>query len=103
MMTGRPTSSPTVSASSREWAMPLAGTPSPIPVMATLKRSRSSAVAMASALAPMSSTPKSSSTPRSLRAMARFSAVWPPRVGSSASGRSRSTMAATTSASGGST
>ena len=34
----------------------------------------------------MSSTPKRSSVPSSLSALARFSAVWPPRVGSSASG-----------------
>ena len=49
--------------------------------MAVLKRSRSSAVEMASALAPISSTPKASRTPRSDRAMARLSPVWPPRVG----------------------
>ena len=39
-------------------------------------------------LAPISSTPYFSSTPRSCSAIAAFSAVWPPRVGSSASGRS---------------
>ena len=39
-------------------------------------------------LAPISSTPYFSSTPASASAMAAFSAVWPPRVASSASGRS---------------
>src|SRR5207237_950753 len=86
----KPTSSPTWPASSSVRATPEAGTASPIPVMAALKSSRSSAVRMASAEAPMSSTPPASSTPRSWRAMARFSAVWPPRVGRRASGRSRS-------------
>ena len=54
---------------------PDAGTPSPISIMAALKRSRFSAVRMASALAPMSSTPKRSSTPRSDSSMARLRAV----------------------------
>jgi hypothetical protein len=45
---------------------------------------------MASILAPISSTLKRSSTPASDSSMARFSAVWPPMVGSNASGRSRS-------------
>ncbi len=54
---GKPMDSPMASASSSEWAKPEAGTASPISPMADLKRSRSSAVAMASALAPMTSTP----------------------------------------------
>ena len=54
-MTGRPTAPATARASSIVWAMPLAGTSSPISTIAALNRSRSSAVAMASALAPMSS------------------------------------------------
>ena len=63
--------------------------------MATLNSSRSSAVRMASALAPMSSgVPGMSTAPRSTSCMARFRAVWPPRVGSTASGRSRSMIAA---------
>ena len=95
--------SPMATASSSEWAKPDAGTASPISCMAALNRSRSSAVAMASALAPITSTPYSSSTPRSARAMVRLSAVWPPSVGSRASGRSRSMMAASTSGSSGST
>ena len=90
-------------ASSREWAKPEAGTSSPISCMAALNLSRSSAVAMASALAPITSTPYWSRTPRSARVMVRLRAVWPPRVGSRASGRSRSMMAASTSGSNGST
>jgi hypothetical protein len=39
------------------WAVPEAGTDRPISIIARLNRSRSSAVAMASALAPISSTP----------------------------------------------
>ena len=52
------------------------------------KSSRSSARRIDSALAPISSTPNSSSVPSSASVIARFSAVWPPSVGSSASGRS---------------
>ncbi len=37
--------------------------------------------------APINSTPYRSSTPCSCRATAAFSAVWPPSVGSTASGR----------------
>ena len=44
---------------------------------------------MASTEAPISSIPSSSSTPASCSSMARLSAVCPPSVGSSASGRSR--------------
>jgi hypothetical protein len=44
---------------------------------------------MASMLAPISSTPNLSSTPDSCSATAVLSAVCPPRVASSASGRSR--------------
>ncbi len=82
--------------------MPEAGASRPISAMATLNCSRSSAVAMASALAPMSSTPKRSSTPVSTSSMARLSAVCPPSVGSSASGRSFSMILVSTSTSSGS-
>lgn len=54
----------------------------------SLKSSRSSPLLMASTLAPMSSTPYSSRVPDSCRAIAVLSAVWPPRVGRRASGRS---------------
>jgi hypothetical protein len=53
-----------------------------------LNDSRFSPRSIASMLAPMSSTPYFSSTPRSASATAALSAVWPPRVASSASGRS---------------
>ena len=43
---------------------------------------------MASTFAPISSTPYLSRTPAWCSAIAVFSAVWPPSVGSSASGRS---------------
>ncbi len=46
--------------------------------------------------APMSSTPYFSSTPLSASSSATLSAVWPPIVGSSASGRSRSIICSTT-------
>ena len=55
MTTGRPMAAMTAWASSIEWATPEGGTSSPIPCIATLKASRSSAVWMASALAPISS------------------------------------------------
>ena len=62
--------------------MPLAGTAARSPTMACLKRSRSSAVAMASALAPISSgAPSTPATPSSTSSIARLSAVWPPSVG----------------------
>ena len=57
MMTGSRSRRPTSSASSSVWAKPDAGTARPISIMASLNSSRSSAVAMASALAPISSTP----------------------------------------------
>ena len=56
--------------------------------MVSRNKSRSSARSMTSAEAPMSSTPYCSSTPARARAKARFKPVWPPMVGSSASGRS---------------
>jgi hypothetical protein len=65
--------------------------------MAALKRSRSSAFLMAGSFAPISSTPWRSRTPRSASATARFSPVWPPRVGSSACGRSAAMMRSRTS------
>ena len=53
MITGRPISLDDRRASSIVWAMPLAGTSRPISIIACLNCSRSSAVAMASALAPI--------------------------------------------------
>ncbi len=96
-MTGRPSSALTRSASSSVCAMPLRGRSRPIARIVSLNRSRSSARLIASTRAPMSSTPKRSSTPLSARSRARFRPVWPPMVGSSASGRSASMMRARTS------
>ena len=67
----------------------------PISPMALRNFSRSSAMSMASRDAPISSTLKCFSTPSRTRSSAVFSAVWPPMVGSSASGRSFSMMRAT--------
>ena len=64
------------------------GIRSPASVIVRRNSSRSSARRIAAASAPISSTPKRSSVPSSCRAIARFRAVWPPSVGSSASGRS---------------
>ena len=103
MTTGRPMRPTTSWASSMVWAVPEAGAPRPISAMATLNCSRSSAVAMAVASAPISSTPSRSSTPASTSSMARLRAVWPPSVGSRASGCSRSMILVSTSMSRGST
>ena len=54
----------------------------------SLNRCRSSPALIASMSAPISSTPYLASVPASCRATAAFSAVWPPSVGSTASGRS---------------
>ena len=58
---------------------------------------------IASIEAPMSDTPYSSRTPLAWRSTARFKAVWPPTVGSSASGRSAAITLRTTSHVSGST
>ena len=89
-MSGYPTCSAISMASTSVVAKPESGTASPISSMASLNSWRFSATRIASTLAPMSSTPNRSSTPASWSSTARFSAVWPPSVGSSASGRSRS-------------
>ncbi|MCY1360750.1 hypothetical protein D9M69_473930 [compost metagenome] len=77
------------------WAMPERGHSRPMAFMALSKRERSSALSMVSALAPIISTPNFSSTPWRSRSRAQFSAVWPPMVGSRASGRSFSMILAT--------
>ncbi len=76
------------------------GTGSPAAVIASRKASRSSARRIASTSAPISSV--SPSRPDSASSTARLSAVWPPSVGRSASGRSRSMIAASVSESSGS-
>ena len=103
MTAGRPVVSRTFFASSRFVAKPLFGTSSPMRAMASLKSWRSSPTSTARRLAPMSRTPSRSRTPRRESSTARLSAVCPPTVGSSASGRSRSRMASTASGVSGST
>ena len=64
-------------------------------LIACLNFSRSSALSIAAREAPIISTPYFSSTPCFARSRAQLSAVCPPMVGSSASGRSFSMMRAT--------
>ena len=82
-------------ASARVWAVRPRATPMPIFSIAALKRSRFSALSMASGVAPIISTPYFARMPCSCSFMAVLSAVCPPRVGNSASGRSRSMTRAT--------
>ncbi len=74
--------------SSMEWQIALRATSPPRSSTIFLKICRFSPRSMASMEAPISSTPYFSSTPAASRAIAVLSAVWPPRVASSASGRS---------------
>ncbi len=83
------------SASPSLWASTERGVSSPIFFIASRKSSRSSALSMASAVAPIISTLYLSSTPILRSDSAVFSAVWPPMVGSSASGRSLAMILAT--------
>ena len=92
----------TPSSSSADETTRLSGTGTPAAVTAARNASRSSARRIASTSAPINSTPKRDSTPASASSTVRFSAVCPPSVGSSASGRSRSMISATVSASNGS-
>ena len=75
--------------------MPERAEPSPMRVIAALNFSRSSALSIAFFVAPISSTSNLVRTPSRARSSAQLSAVWPPIVGSSASGRSRSMIFAT--------
>ena len=95
MTVGKPISACTASASSMLCAMRERGDSRPISRMALRKRSRSSAMSIASREAAISSTPYFSSTPSRTRSSAQLSAVCPPIVGSSAFGRSFSMMRST--------
>jgi hypothetical protein len=88
MTVGKPTFFCTAQASSMLWAMPERAEPRPMRVIASLNFRRSSALSMASGVAPISSTLYLCSTPLRHRSSAQFSAVWPPMVGKMASGRS---------------
>ena len=84
-------------------ARPLSGTSRPIDSSASRKRSRSSATWIASRDAPISRTPWRASVPSSASSTARLSAVCPPTVGNTASGRSRAMIFSTIRAVSGST
>ena len=88
MTHGRPMIFSAARASSIVCATSLFGLSMPILVIALRNFWRSSALSMTSALAPISSQPYFSSTPMASSFSAVFSAVWPPMVGSRASGRS---------------
>ncbi len=88
MTVGKPTLFCTAQASSMLWAIPERAEPRPMRVIASLNFRRSSALSMASGLAPISSTLYLLSTPCFHRSSAQFSAVCPPMVGRMASGRS---------------
>ena len=95
MIAGRPTKFIASRASAIERTTLDFGLSRPISSIASRNSRRSSALAMTSRLAPIISTPYFSSVPSSASAIAVFSAVWPPMVGSSASGRSFSMIRAT--------
>ena len=69
----------------------------PIFFMAVRNESRSSALAMTSARAPIISTPCAANTPERASSSPVLSAVCPPMVGNSASGFSRAMILATVS------
>ncbi len=79
------------------WQIVDLGTSAPRPMTISLNRSRSSQASIASMSAPISSTSYFFRVPLRCRATAALSAVWPPRVGSSASGRSLAITLASTS------
>ncbi len=87
---GYPTSATACSAASSESTVRPSGTSRPMRRIAAANSARSSAIWIAGALAPISSTPNWASVPSRASAIATLRAVCPPIVGSSASGRSRS-------------
>ena len=87
---GRPISASTSRASASDFTMRPRQVSSPIFRIVSLKISRSSPRRIASARAPIISTPCFASTPWRSSSSARLSAVWPPSVGSTASGFSTS-------------
>jgi hypothetical protein len=95
--TGRPRSATVSRTSSIEWQTRDRGTSPPARPTISLNSCRSSPRRIASMFAPINSTPCLSSTPASCSATAVLSAVWPPSVASSASGRSRAMTCSTNS------
>jgi hypothetical protein len=90
MIAGNPVSPAAASPSATDATVRPTGVARPMRRIAAPNSARSSAIWMDRAFAPISSTPKRSSVPSVARAIATLSAVCPPIVGSSASGRSRS-------------
>src|ERR1039457_6207408 len=82
--TGKPSLVEKSSPSFRLFTSTERGVSSPMRVIASLNSRRSSAFLIASSCAPISVTPYFSSTPPSASSTARFSAVCPPTVGSTA-------------------
>ena len=97
MIEGSPVFSKPASASASVCAIAERALSSPIRSIASRNFSRSSAMSIASASAPIIWTPYFSSVPSRNSASAVLSAVCPPIVGSTASGRSLAMIAATTS------
>ena len=95
MIAGSPTWSRASAASAKSLIRRERGVSRPMAVIASRNCWRSSAFSMAARSAPISSTPYFSRVPLRDRERAVFSAVWPPMVGSRASGRSRSMTLAT--------
>ncbi len=87
-MAGRPISASASRTSPSERTTRLRGRSRPIRAIASRNSRRSSALSIASGEAPISSTPSASRLPSRASAIAVFRAVWPPMVGSRASGRS---------------
>ncbi len=85
---GQPRSFEAAKQSSRVWQITDLATSPPSSSTILLNDSRFSPRSIASMLAPISSTSYLSRTPAASRAIATLSAVWPPSVASSASGRS---------------
>ncbi len=92
---GNPMLSRAESPPSREFTVMAGNTGRPASSMARRKASRSSASRMDRTEAPSNRTPSRSRTPSSSSSIARLRAVWPPRVGMRASGRSFSRTAIT--------
>ena len=86
--TGYPNSCTAARQSDIEWQTTDRALSAPMAATISLNRSRFSPASIASTDAPISSTPYFSSTPEACRSMAAFKAVCPPRVASTASGRS---------------
>ncbi len=87
MTTGASSSATNVMPASTDSTTADSGTGSPMDWTRARKPPRSSAARTAASGVPSTATSYRSSTPASSRPTARFSAVWPPRVGSRASGR----------------